>query len=343
MSPPIDVFFLILPHTLLLDLAGPAEALRMANRALEQRGRPTAFRLHFAGPRPEAQTSVGLHLGNLEPLPDALPDDAWVVLLGLPGDIRPVLDADPAWLDARDWLSRTVAPRLTSQTAASAATPWTLLTVCVGSIFAADAGLVGTRRVTTHHEDLDLLARRAPAAQVVPNRVFVEDGPLLSSAGVTAGIDLALHAIARVCGEAIAAHVAQGMVVFARRGAQAPEHSPLLAHRDHLHPALHRVQDAVCDDPQTPWPLERLADVAHVSPRHLGRLFARHCGLTPRDYVESVRLAVADHAATHGAPAQTAAAVSGFTSTRQWRRARQRRESPGNAAGWERPSLRSAE
>jgi len=129
-------------------------------------------------------------------------------------------------------------------------------------LLAADAGLLAGRLVTTHHELLDDLQALAPTARVQANRVFVEDGAVLTSAGVTAGIDLALHGVAQVCGEVIAAAVAQVMVVFARRGVQAPQVSALLAHRDHLHPAIHRVQDAVCAAPAEPWDSARMAAVA---------------------------------------------------------------------------------
>lgn len=327
----IDVCFLVLPDTLLLDLAGPAEAFRLANQHLRRRGLPEAFRLRYLGTQASVQSSVGLRLSGLEPLPGELPDAAWVLLLGRPGEAPAVVAPTPAWLEARDWLVRVVGPRLRAATddaagsgPVSPADPWVLITVCVGALLAADAGLLGGRRVTTHHELLDELARLAPAAQVVANRVFVEDGPLLTSAGITAGIDVALHAVAAVCGEAVGAAVAQVMVVFTRRNAQAPQRSPLLEHRDHLHPAVHRVQDAVCESPQDDWPLERLAEVAHVTPRHLGRLFREHCGLTPRDYVEGVRLAYAEQAARRGAPVREVARLSGFSGARQWQRARGR-------------------
>ena len=166
-------------------------------------------------------------------------------MLGRPGHAPEVLRRQRPWLAARDWLARVVAPTLGDDNK--------LLTVCVGALLAADAGLVGTRCVTTHHELLDELAQLAPAANVQANRVFVEDGPLLSSAGITAGIDLALHLITRECGPAIASAVAQVMVAFTRRGPQEPQRSPLLAHRDHLHPAVHRVQDAVCAAPGSDW------------------------------------------------------------------------------------------
>ncbi len=332
---PVEVLFVVLPDTLLLDLAGPAEAFRLANQHRAQAGLPPAFRLRFLGVTPAVQSSVGLQLAALEPLPAALPASAWVVLLGRPGDPAHVLRRAPdGWMEARDWLARVVAPALATGIAPNqpgGATP-RLLTVCVGALLAADAGLLGTRRVTTHHELLDALARLAPAAQVCANRVFVQDGPLWSSAGITAGIDLALHAVAERCGDATAAAVAETMVVFQRRGTDDPERSPMLSGRAHLHPAVHRVQNAVCERPGEAWSTEALAEVAHVTPRHLARLFREHAGITPRDYVERIRTAVASQAVARGLPAARAAEMAGFSNDRQWRRARARMLAGGEDA-----------
>jgi len=309
----VDVLFLVLPDSLLLDLAGPAEAFRLANQQLRHRQMAPAFRMRYVGPLAEVDSSVGLSLARIEPLPDELPPRCWVVVLGRPGSAPEVLRRQRPWLAARDWLARIVAPRLGDDTK--------LLTVCVGALLAADAGIIGTRCITTHHELLDDLAQLAPAATVQANRVFVEDGPLLSSAGITAGIDLALHLITHACGPAIASAVAQVMVAFTRRGPQDTQRSPLLAHRDHLHPAVHRVQDAVCAAPDTDWTAERLASTAHVTPRHLARLFHEHVSLSPRAYVEHVRRGLAQHALASGASAVDAARLAGFETTRRLRQA----------------------
>lgn len=319
----IDVLFIVLPDTLLLDLAGPAEAFRLANQALARRGQPARFHLRYAGPAPQARSSVGLMLAELAPLPEAFERPTWTVLLGRPGEAPRVLQRQRAWLATRQWLVRQMPPVL-ARTAYAAPSPHRLLTVCVGALLAADAGLLAGRRCTTHHELLDDLARIAPTAQVLANQVWVEDGALFTSAGITAGIDLALHCIARECGEALAASVAQVMVAATRRGAAAPQLSPLLAHRDHLHPAVHRVQEAVAQRPGDDWSAEALAAVAHVTPRHLARLFRQHTGLSPRGYVEHVRAALARQALARGASAPQAAALAGFSSDRQWRRARGR-------------------
>jgi len=314
----IEVVFVVLPDTLLLDLAGPAEAFRLANQALAQRGRAPAFRLRYIGPQPDVGTSVGATLADIEPLPATLAALTWLVLLGQPSGCESVLrrPLPRAWSETRRWLARCVAPRLRPGDGLR------VLTVCAGALLAADAGLLAGRRCTTHHEMLAALQALAPTAQVQANRVFVIDGPLASSAGISAGIDLALFLIAEVCGDALAAAVAQTLVVFQRRGPADPELSPLLAGRHHLHPAVHRVQDAVCERPTEAWSLQRMAAVAHVTPRHLSRLFTLHVGSSPRQYLTGVRVALTENALRSGMATKQAVAAAGIAGTRQWRRLR---------------------
>lgn len=285
----------------------------MANRVLRARGLPEAFRLHFVAPVSEARTSVGVHVTGLAPLPElpSGPDTApqWVVLVGQPGQAV-VLDS-PETRTVLHWLRglRPATGRLE------------LLCVCAGSLLAARAGLLAGHRVTTHHQHLDELRQAEPACEVVANRVFVLDAPVCTSAGVTTGVDLFLHRIASVCGPALAAQVAQTLVVALRRGPQDPELSPFLGHRNHLHPAVHRVQDAVSQAPQDAWTVPRMATVAHTSARHLARLFAEHAGIAPLDYLRRIRLAVASAALHSGRNVTQAALLAGFSSDTQLRRA----------------------
>ena len=315
---PIDAVFLLQPRALLLDLAGPAEALRLANQALQRRGLAPAFRLRYVAARPEAQSSVGLAIMGLEALPEALPPGSWLFLLGCrhmqPGETAPDSAERADQLRTLRWVHEVGTALLEDG--------GRVVTICSGALLAAEAGLLPQRRCTTHHELLDELRQRAPTAEVVDNRVFVLDGPLASSAGITAGIDLTLHLIQTRCGDAVAAGVAQTMVVYLRRNPQDPELSPLLAHRHHLHPALHRVQDAICAHPAEDWSLDRMADVAHVTPRHLGRLFGEHAGTTPLRYLQSIRLELAERARQQGASLAEAAQGAGFSSEQQWRRTR---------------------
>lgn len=308
-QPPIHVVFALLPGSLLLDWAGPAEALRIANQMLAARGQPAAFVLHFASATRESMTSVGVAVTGLVPLPEPVPEPAWVVLVGLPGQ-RIAVDNE----EARALLHWLRGLRL-------AAGRVELVTICAGAVLAAHAGLLAGRRATTHHQHLDELAQVDPHCDVVANRVFVHDGALHSSAGVTTGIDLVLYRIAQVCGPAIAAQVAQSMVVALRRGPNDPEFSPFLHHRNHLHPALHRVQDAVSQQPQADWSVPQMAAVAHTSPRHLTRLFLEHAGIAPLQYLRRIRLATAEAALRSGQNVTQAALMAGFSSDTQLRRA----------------------
>ncbi len=305
----IDVLFVLLPGSLILDWAGPAEALRMANTQALAQGAPAPFHLRFVGPQAQCQSSVGLGLSGLEPLPqEAATRNTWVVLVGQAGDSIDV--QTPAAQALVDWLRglRLQAHRLE------------LVTVCAGAVLAAHAGLLHGKRATTHHHHLEELARIEPACDVVANRVFVEDGAVFSSAGVTTGIDLFLHRISAVCGPALAARVAQTMVVALRRGPHDPEFSPFLAYRNHLHAALHRVQDAVSQAPQDDWNVPRMAEVAHTSTRHLTRLFLQHTAIAPLEYLRHLRLAVAQTALQAGHNVTQAAHIAGFSSDVQLRR-----------------------
>ncbi|MFN4121593.1 GlxA family transcriptional regulator [Acidovorax sp.] len=306
---PIHVYFALLPGSLLLDWAGPAEALRMANQALQAQGQPARFVLHFISPTAQVVTSVGVMLAGLAPLPATLQGPAWVVLVGQPGTR---IDVDHE--DARSLLHWLRGLRLSTG-------QLELVTVCAGAVLAAHAGLLSGRRATTHHQHLEELATVDPTCDVASNRVFVADGPVHSSAGVTTGIDLLLHRIARLCTPALAAQVAQTMVVALRRGPNDPELSPFLHHRNHLHAALHRVQDAVGQEPQAAWTVPRMAEAAHTSPRHLTRLFLEHAGIAPLAYLRRIRLATAEAALQAGHNVTQAALMAGFSSDTQLRRA----------------------
>lgn len=313
---PKQVVFVLQDDSLVLDWAGPAEALRLASlemAALKLAVEP--FALRFVSASAAATGSVGVRLESLEPLPDSLPAGSWVVLVGRTSAAEQRRPRAPDALLA--WLAR-LAPGQRGLR---------LVTVCSGALLAAQAGLLDGRRATTHHQHLGDLARLAPRCTVLQDRVFVEDGEVFTSAGVTAGIDLALHLIAGHAGELVAARVAEQMAVALRRGPADPELSPLLAHRQHLSARLHRVQDAVSAAPADDWSLARMADLAATTPRTLSRLFAQHAGVSPQAYLRGIRLAVARRALEAGASVAAASEAAGFSAELQLRRA-------WAAAGW---------
>jgi transcriptional regulator GlxA family with amidase domain len=310
----IDVLFVLVPHALLLDIAGPAEAFRLANQHRGRSALPPRFRLRFAAPNAMETTSVGLVLAGLEPLPEAFTTPTWVVVSGQPtehlGEVTPTVTT------IARWLSKRLGDSLRDESGEHR-----LVTICSGALHAARAGLLAGRRCTTHHEVLGVLRTLAPQAEVMDNRVFVVDGPIASSAGITAGIDLALHLIAEECGEALAARVAEDMVVYLRRSHRDPEQSPFRLHRGHLHEIVHRVQDAIMDEPDRDWSMTELAGAGHTTERHLLRLFIEHARVSPLQYLQAIRLERARQALEHGASVTRAAEVAGFRSDLQMRRA----------------------
>ncbi|MEA9389948.1 helix-turn-helix domain-containing protein [Acerihabitans sp. TG2] len=301
-----DVYFLVLPYVMSLDLTGPAEVLALSG----------AFRLHYCGPQEEVPTSTGMTISQIGPLPEELPPGSIVVIPGVI-DSRHQFDLAPA-LAAQAWLSRH-RQAIHDQT-------WMLVCVCSGALLAARAGLLDGYRCTSHHDVLARLREQAPAAQVKENRIFVEDRGIYTSAGITAGIDLALYLVGQWVGAQQAMSVAREMVVYFRRGGDDAQLSPWLCHRNHLHPAVHRAQDILSREPEAEWHLAQLASQVFMSSRHLTRLFREHLGISVREYHEQLRLAVAQQRLQQGLGIEKSALAAGFSSSRQLRRAQQRKQ-----------------
>lgn len=298
------VYFVTLPGVMSLDLTGPAEALRLAGQ----------FTLHYIGPQPEVTMSTGLMVSHLQPLPASLPEGSILIMPGVAKSAENF--ASPVAQETCDWLRR--------QKDAIEAGRLTLVCVCSGSLLAGKAGLLDGYQCTTHHDVIEPLRRQAPAAQVKDNRIFVEDRFVLTSAGISAGIDLALHLIATRLGPQAALDVAREMVVYFRRGGDDPQLSPWLRYRNHLHPAVHRAQNLMAAEPESAWQVEDVAAKSHISGRHLTRLFRQHLGISVRDYHEQLRIAVAQQRLQQGLGIEKAALAAGFSSSRQFRRAQER-------------------
>ncbi|MGH8808418.1 MAG: GlxA family transcriptional regulator, partial [Noviherbaspirillum sp.] len=183
------------------------------------------------------------------------------------------------------------------------------------------------RRATTHWGSCDLLTRRYPSVTVEPDSIFVRDGDVWTSAGVTAGIDLVLHLVAQIAGYPFAAAAARAMVIYLRRSGSDPQLSPWLAFRNHIHPAVHRVQDAIIGDPAQDWSMPQLAQIACTSERHLTRLFREHTGTGIVDYLQRIRVALARELLTQSElDIERVAEKAGFSSSRQLRRVWKRYE-----------------
>ncbi len=307
----VPVFVVVPPNVLLLDVAGPMEVLRKAN--LEQQA--VRFVATYVGPAPVVGSSIGLSVAGVAPLPERLPDRALVLISGsvsvvMAGSAASAGDVAGLEQEIVAWLKRAVRPSIV------------VASICSGALLAARAGLLDGRACTTHHAAIAELRKLAPLARVEENRLFVIDSERLTSAGVTSGVDLMLHLVAAMTGPAVAVSVARYLVVYLRRSAADPQLSPWLEGRNHIHPAIHRAQDAIAAEPARAWPLSSVARAAATSPRNLSRLFNQHAGMSVTTYVNRMRVALARQLVMGShLDIETVAERSGFQSTRQLRRA----------------------
>ncbi|MFE1783430.1 GlxA family transcriptional regulator [Streptomyces sp. NPDC059506] len=165
-----------------------------------------------------------------------------------------------------------------------------IVSVCSGALLLAGAGLLDGRRATTHWSLCGHLARTHPAVDVDPEPIFVRDGNITTSAGVTAGIDLALTLVEEDHGRDTALAVARHLVVFLRRPGNQAQFSAQLAAQTARREPLRQVQQWITEHPDADLSVENLADRAGLSPRHFARAFRSETGTTPGRYVERVRL-----------------------------------------------------
>jgi len=193
--------------------------------------------------------------------------------------------------------------------------------VCSGAFLIAEAGLLAGRRATTHWSRSRLFTQRYPDVRLEPDRIFVRDGDLWTSAGITAGIDLALALIADDLGEGIARRAAQQLVVYRRRPGGQSQFSALLEMErpeGRFGPLLGWARERLGESLS----VERLADRARMSPRNFARRFTQETGVTPARAVERLRVEAArERVESDGGPIEAIAAEMGFGDPERMRRA----------------------
>lgn len=264
------MLFVVYDGVRLLDVTGPVEVLTVAN---EHGG---AYRLVLASPDGrDVVSSAGVRLG-VDVALDAV--TAPVGTLVVPGA--------PDWRAAAD-------AALLDQIRRLAAGSDRIASVCAGAFSLAAAGLLDGRRATTHWELADQLAENFPRVTVDPDPIFVADGRIITSAGISAGIDLTLALVESDLGPEVARTVAQHLVVFLQRPGGQSQFSVRTSAGSTRNDLLRRVLDAVAADPGRSWDLTMMATLAGVSVRHLGRLFRTELDTTPAGYLDRIRVEAA--------------------------------------------------
>jgi len=292
---PRKIAMIIFPGFQLLDAAGPIGAFEIAERFA-----PDAYELEIlaaaAGP---VESSSGVAIGA-----QALGDGGYDTVLVAGGEgtrdyaaLAPVIA----------WLRAIPARRVAS--------------ICSGAYLLAEAGLLDGRRATTHWGRTDHFARRYPKVRLEPDRIFVRDGDIWSSAGITAGIDLALALIEDDLGSEIARRTAQQLVVHQRRPGGQSQFSALLD-TGGINGRFAELMDWMRERLGETLNVERLAAQAAMSPRNFARAFAAETGLTPAKAVERLRLEAARVRVEAGRePIDRIAEVAGFGDPERMRRA----------------------
>jgi transcriptional regulator GlxA family with amidase domain len=295
----VPIYLVLLPELMMLDVVGPAEVFAYANRYGKQH-----FKLHFVGPETELKNSLGMKL-SVDPLPEAIEPNAWLIVTGMVG--RELQLDTPALQKVYAWLAQHQFARVIS--------------VCAGALVLAKAGLLNNKKCTTHFMHCQELSDLLVPKQVLENRLFVQDGDVYTSAGVSAGIDLALHLVQQQVGPELSAKIARQMVLFIRRGLQDPSLSPYLEHRNHLQQRIHKIQDRIQTDPVKNWSLDELAELGHCSKRHFARLFKDSTGITSKEYIYKLRLSLAQQLLQQSQlQVEEIAQRCGFEDPRQFRR-----------------------
>lgn len=292
------VVIVVFDDVTLLDVAGAAEVFAEANRF----GGAYQLKISSVDGR-DVTTSIGTRLGVTD-------------------SIATIESADTVMVAGSDTLpARAIDPDLVAAVKSLATRTRRMASICTGSFILAQAGLLSGRRATTHWRETRSLARAFPDIAVEPDAIFVQDGNVFTSAGISSGIDLALALVEQDYGAELVRDVARWLVVYLKRAGGQSQFSTLVEAHPPPQSALRDVTDAIAADPASDHSVGALAARASLSTRQLTRLFKSELGTTPADYVEMVRIDAARAALDAGRTVTDAAHLAGFGSTESLRRA----------------------
>jgi transcriptional regulator GlxA family with amidase domain len=272
------VAIVLYPGVQSLDVTGPLEVFAGAARLIAQSDRPEpAYDVVLISPDGlPLVSSSGLRITPDRGLRDAPADIDTLIVAG--GEGHAAAAGDRRLLD---WIARTAArARRTAS-------------VCTGAFLLAEAGLLSGRRATTHWASAGALAREHPEVHVEPEPIFLRDGRIWTSAGVTCGMDLALAMVEEDLDRDAAMLIARMLVLFLRRPGNQSQFSATLGAQTPGREPLREVQRSVLEDIAQDHCVEAMAARAHMSPRHFARAFRAQTGITPARYVERVRVEAA--------------------------------------------------
>lgn len=291
--------FIVYPSFELLDVSGAASVFNGANRALQQQGKPAFYKVVLASAEGGAVESSGGVALETRPIAELRPGQADTLLV-VGAEREPLLQAvaDPALLAAL--------PRLAGEAERFGS-------VCTGGFVLAALGLLDDRRIATHWDSCKPFAKAFPKVTVDPDALYVVDGQLWTSAGVTTGIDMALAMVARDLDAAIAGEVAKRLVLYARRPGYQSQFSPVLQAQVKGDSPFADLIGWIQSNLDAPLDVPSLADRAGLSERTFHRQFVAATGQTPARFVETARLDAARMLLSRGLSLKMVAAKVGLS------------------------------
>lgn len=292
------VVIVVFDDVTMLDVAGAGEVFAEANRF----GGDYDIRIASVDGG-DVATSVGIRMGVTDSIA-AIESADTVLVAG--SDSIPSRPIDLALVEA----VKSVAGRTRR-----------IGSICTGSFILAQAGLLSGRRATTHWRETRRLARAFPDISVEPDALFVRDGDVFTSAGVSSGIDLALALVEQDHGVDLVRDVARWLVVYLKRAGGQSQFSALIEANPPPQSALRAVTEAIAANPAADHSVKSLAVRASLSTRQLTRLFRSELGMSPAEYVEMIRVDAARAALDAGRTVTETAHLAGFGSTETLRRA----------------------
>jgi transcriptional regulator GlxA family with amidase domain len=293
-----QIAFIVYPGFELLDVSGPASVFNGANRALRQRGKPDFYKILLASAQGGGiESSSGITL-ETRPIKDLGPVEAQAVLV-VGAEREPLLQA------VADPILRATLPRL-------AETAERFGSVCTGGFVLAALGLLDGRRVATHWDSCKPLAEAFPKVTVDPDALYVIDGKLWTSAGVTTGIDMALAMVTQDIDASIAGEVAKRLVLYARRPGYQSQFSPVLKAQVRGDSPFADLIGWIQSNLNAELDVPSMASRAGLTERTFHRKFVAATGETPARYVEIARLDAARMLLSRGLTLKSVAAQVGL-------------------------------
>jgi len=265
------IIFLVLPQVHLLDLAGPDQVFN------EAMGRGADILVEYCSADKLISTSSNLGITRLKPFHKTKVSKGDYIFI--PGAEMNYLtrSAIPYEKEMSRWLKECY------ENGAF------ICTICTGAFFLARSGLLNMRKCTTHWKYTDTLKKKFPSLNVIADVLFTEDERIYTSAGVTAGIDMALFIVAAIKDDNFCFKVARELVVYMRRQGSDPQQSIFMNYRNHIHSGVHRIQDYLQDNINKKLTLASLGDIACMSARNLTRVFKKETGITINEYITIIR------------------------------------------------------